>query len=108
VPLHLTPGVPTTVRWFLKNLGGQPSTHPLVFHGCNDGDGIRFHYFTPGGRNVSWKAKHKGYVYGFVAKGETRKLAVRISTRHAGNSTACLLDGSGLSGHDDVALQIFS
>ena len=106
--IHLTPGVPTKVRWFLKNLGGHPSTHSLGFSGCHSDAGIGFRYFTPGGREVSWKVAHKGFVYPNVAEGHTRKLAIRLFTSHAGNSLICEVEGWGLSGHDSVGLRVSS
>jgi hypothetical protein len=106
--IHLTPGVPTKVKWFLKNLGGQPSTHSLGFSGCHSDAGIGFRYFTPGGREVSWKVTHKGFVYPNVAEGHTRKLAIRLLTSDTGNSTTCELEGWGLSGYDGVGLKVWS
>jgi hypothetical protein len=106
--VHLTPGNPRTVKWLITNLGGQPSTHGVGFHGCHSADGFGFRYFTPGGRQVSWKVTHNGFYYPSVAEGATRKLSIRLLAQHEGLNTTCVLEGTGLSGSDEVALHVWS
>ncbi len=106
--VRLTPGTPRTVKWLITNLGGEPSTHWVSFHGCHSADGLGFRYFTPDGRQVSWKVTHNGFGYPSVAEGATRKLSIRLLAQHAGLSTTGVLEGTGLSGTDEVALHVWS
>jgi hypothetical protein len=83
------------VKWSVKNLGTNiPKMHSVTFNGCDDGDGFRFRYLTPTGKDVSWKVTHGGYQA--AAKPHHRAwLTIRIQSTVSDRSDTCVLSGLG-------------
>jgi hypothetical protein len=106
--LHLSSRGSREVSWTIKNLGGQPSTHGLVFHGCSSGLGFGFRYYLPSGREVSWKVTHNGFAFASVPAHETRKLIIVVSAKASYARRMCTLEGNGMSGVDRVQLSLSS
>jgi hypothetical protein len=106
--LHLSSRGSREVSWTIKNLGGQPSTHGLVFHGCSSGRGFGFRYYLPSGREVSWKVTHNGFAFASVPAHEMRKLIIVVSAKASSARRTCTLEGDGLSGVDRVRLSLSS
>ena len=106
--LHLSSRGSREVLWTIKNLGGQPSTHGLAFHGCSSGDGFGFRYYLPSGREVSWKVTHNGFAFASVPAHETRQLIIVVAAKASYARRTCTLEGDGLSGVDRVRLALSS
>jgi hypothetical protein len=106
--LHVSSHGSREVVWTIKNLGGQPETHSLVFHGCASGDGFGFRYYVPSGREVSWKVTHNGFAFASVPAHETRQLKIVVSAKASYARRTCTLEGDGLSGVDRVRLALSS
>jgi len=104
--LHLFSRGSREVSWTIKNLGGQPSTHGLTFHGCASGGGFGFRYFTSNGHDVSWRVTHDGFVVPSVPKGETARLTIVVTAKASYGHRTCTLEGDGLSGVDRVRLSL--
>ncbi len=83
------------VIWSIKNPGAViPKIHSVTFNGCDDGNGFRFHYLTPSGKDVSWRVTHDGYEA--PAKPHHRAwLNIRIRSTVADRSYTCVLSGLG-------------
>jgi hypothetical protein len=105
--LHLSRGS-REVSWTIKNLGGEPSTHGVVFHGCSSGGGFGFRYYLPNGHEVSWKVTHNGFAVASVPAHETRQLIIVVSAKASYARRTCTLEGDGLSGVDRVWLSLSS
>ena len=106
--LHLSSRGSREVLWTIKNLGGQPETHSLVFHGCSSGGGFGFRYYLRSGREVSWKVTHNGFAFASVPEHETRQLIIVVSAKASYARRTCTLEGGGLSGVDRVRLALSS
>jgi hypothetical protein len=83
------------VIWSVENQGtAYPKIHSVTFNGCDDGNGFRFHYFTPSDKDVSWRVTHDG----FDAAAEPHHKAwlnVRIRSTGSDRSYTCVLSGLG-------------
>jgi len=106
--LHLFSRGSREVSWTIENLGGQPSTHSLAFHGCASGGGFGFRYFARNGHDVSWRVTHDGYVVPSVPAHETRQLIIVVSAKASYARRTCTLEGDGLSRVDRVRLSLSS
>jgi hypothetical protein len=83
------------VIWSVRNSGTAiPKIQKVTFNGCDDGDGFRFRYITPDGKDVTWRVTHDGYV---AAAGPFHRawLNVRIRSTVSGRSYTCVLSGLG-------------
>ncbi len=83
------------VIWSIYNPGTViPHIHSVTFNGCDDGNGFRFRYLTPSGKDVSWRMTHDGYEA--AAKPHHRAwLNIRIRSTVADRSYTCVLSGLG-------------
>lgn len=102
-PVVVANGDTASMFWVIRNLGGQPSWHRVGFHGCRFGDGFHLRYLDGAGHDVTWKVTHDGYGSRVLDKGEQATLRIEI-TAVAVSTRTCLLEGTGLSGHDEVKL----
>jgi hypothetical protein len=92
------------VIWSIKNLGGNiiPKLDWVIFRGCDDANGFRFRYVTPGGKDVTWAVTHDGYVAKHVTAGEKGWLNVWITSTASDRSVTCKLIGDGNGTTDTV------
>jgi hypothetical protein len=92
------------VIWSVKNLGGDiiPKLHSVTFRGCDDANGFRFRYVTPGGKDVTWAVTHDGYTAQDVDAGEKGWLNVWITSTASDRSVTCKLVGDGNGTTDTV------
>ena len=83
------------VIWSVRNPGTAiPKMHRVTFSGCDGGNGFRFRYLTPGGKDVTWRVTHDGYVA--AAEPFHRAwLNVRVRSTVSGRSYTCVLSGLG-------------
>lgn len=83
------------VIWSVENQGtNYPKIHSVTFNGCVDDNGFRFHYFTPNGKDVSWRVTHDGY----DAAAEPHHKAwlnIRIRSTVSDRSYTCVVSGLG-------------
>jgi hypothetical protein len=91
------------VIWSIKNLGGAiPKLHSVTFRGCDDANGFRFRYVTPGGKDVTWAVTHDGYVATDVNANEKSWVNVWITSTSSNRSVTCELVGDGNGDTDTV------
>jgi hypothetical protein len=106
--LHLSSRGSREVSWTIKNLGGEPPTHGVVFHGCSSGGGFGLRYYLANGHEVSWKVTHNGFAFASVPAHETRQLIIVVSAKASYAHRLCTLEGDGMNGVDRVRLSLSS